>query len=56
VNHDPKQQRVMAGFGGQVVLGDPKFNVSFSSTCTDFTPGLESSMQRAVLPALYASP
>jgi CubicO group peptidase (beta-lactamase class C family) len=43
------------GFGGQIAMGDPDAGVSFASTCTDFTPGLDQRMLRAALPALYSS-
>jgi CubicO group peptidase (beta-lactamase class C family) len=43
-----------AGFGGQFVIGDSESNVSFASTCTDFTPGLDVAMQKSAMSSLYA--
>jgi CubicO group peptidase (beta-lactamase class C family) len=43
------------GFGGQIAMGDPERKVSFASTCTDFTPGLDQTMLRCAVPALYSS-
>ena len=43
-----------AGFGGQVVMGDPVANISLASTCTDFTPGLDKIVM-SVRDALYAA-
>jgi CubicO group peptidase (beta-lactamase class C family) len=42
-----------AGFGGQFVLGDSDSTLSFASTCTDFTPGLDVAMQKSAMTALY---
>ncbi|HEY2214442.1 MAG TPA: serine hydrolase domain-containing protein [Acidimicrobiales bacterium] len=42
-----------AGFGGQFVIGDSESKVSFASTCTDFTPGLDVAMQKSALNSLY---
>jgi CubicO group peptidase (beta-lactamase class C family) len=42
------------GFGGQIAIGDSEAGVSFASTCTDFTPGLDQRMLRSALPALYS--
>jgi hypothetical protein len=42
-----------AGFGGQFVLGDSESKLSFASTCTDFTPGLDVVMQKTAMSTLY---
>lgn len=42
-----------AGFGGQFVVGDSESKLSFASTCTDFTPGLDVAMQKSAMSALY---
>ncbi len=43
-----------AGFGGQLVVGDPDAGLSFASIRTDYTPGLDR-LQAKVLTSLYAA-
>jgi CubicO group peptidase (beta-lactamase class C family) len=42
-----------AGFGGQLVTGDPVSGLSFGSVFSDFTPGLDKALQQPVLDELY---
>ncbi|MCW2542480.1 MAG: esterase [Frankiales bacterium] len=42
-----------AGFGGQLVTGDPVSGLSFASVFSDFTPGLDKALQQPVLDELY---